>query len=130
MKEKVIKHVAEILLRISDLCKQYKIDFMVVLLPTKADVEWGTDSKRLEEEKECLGMSELDLSINKDLKGDLIKFLSNHNIRYLDMYNDMLNKNVEFYWKKDYHLNDEGHKFLADTFYEKCNRFLQVEPKR
>jgi len=130
MREKVIKHVIEIMLRVNELCKQYKIDFMVVFLPTKADVEWKTDNRRLEEEKECLGFSEADLSINKDLKDDLIKFLFQHNIKYIDIYKDMVNKNVEFYWKKDYHLNDQGHRFLADMVYEKCNEFLQVKPKR
>lgn len=119
MKEKVVKHVIGIMLRINELCKQYKIDFIVVLLPTKADVEWEADNRRLDEEKECLGLSGADLSINKDLKDDLIEFLSQHNIKYLDIYNDMVNGSAEFYWKKDYHLNDQGHRFLADTFYKK-----------
>jgi len=130
MREKVIKHSAEIIRRISEVCMRYGIDFMVVFLPTKADVEWGRDSRRLEEEKECLGINEQDLSINQNLKNDLINFLSNYNIIYLDMYNYMVNKNEGFFWKTDYHLNDKGHRLLANTIYEKCSGFLYHRPKR
>ena len=97
----------------------------VIFLPTKADIEWQTDSLRLDKIKECLGLNEYDLGINQNLKDELIKGLSKNRIDYLDLFNHMKARDEEFYWKKDYHLNDKGHKFIADKLYEKYNSLFR-----
>lgn len=124
MKLKTVQHALGVVLKVNKLCKIRNIDFLVVFLPTKADVEWQTDNSRLDKIKECLGLNEYDLKINQYLKDDLIKGLSKNRINYLDFSNDMSAQHKEFYWKKDYHLNDKGHKFIADKLYEKYNTFF------
>lgn len=124
MKEKTVKYTLEIISRISDFCKLHNINFIVVFLPTKADVEWQSDGDSLEKAKECLGLDESDLRINRELTEALIKGISKNNINFLDLYHDMRNQNTEFYWRKDYHLNDQGHKFVAEKMYEKYYNFF------
>jgi len=135
MKEKVVSHVFGILLKINQLCKMHNIDFMVIFLPTKADVEWQTDTQRLGQVKECLHLGESDIKINRDLVIALMRQLSDIHVSFLDMHNAMEGHQTDFFWKKDYHLNVQGHAFLAEKIYEifgnrlasyKTRRFLNL----
>jgi hypothetical protein len=125
MKAKTVQHALEVTLKISNLCRLCNIDFLAVFLPTKADVEWQTDGSRLDKIKECLGLSESDLQINQNLKDELGKVLSKNKIAYLDLSNDMRTQENGFYWKRDYHLNDRGHRFVAEKIYEKYNIYFR-----
>ncbi len=130
MKEKTIKRALGLILKIRNYCKIHKIDFIVLLLPTKADVEWQSDRNIMEKTKNCLCLNELDLNINRELTRILIKGISENNINFIDLYQDMKNQDADFYWKKDYHLNVHGHKFLADKVYEKYyNSFFWLRSK-
>ncbi len=126
MKEKTLNHVQELMVKIRNVCKQQGIDLLLVLLPTKADVEWQRDAEALEKVKHCLKLSEADLRINRDLTEAFIKGLQNKNINVLDLYSSMKNKNDEFYWKKDYHLNGRGHNFIAGKVYSKCRGIFSL----
>ncbi len=124
MKEKTVQRTLELLLKISNYCKIYKIDFIVLLLPTKADVEWQSDRNVIEKTKDCLCLTESDLNINRELTEALIKGISKNNISFLDLYQDMKNQSTEFYWRKDYHLSVQGHNFLAEKVFEKYRNFF------
>lgn len=124
MKEKVIEHILIVLSSINRLCKTHNIDFIVVFVPTKADIEWEKDKYKLEQIKQCLALSESDLNINSDLTDTLIKKVSRENIIFLNIRSIMKGQKPEFFWKKDYHLNDQGHKFLAEMIFEKYGDFL------
>lgn len=131
MKEKVVRHVFDVLLKINQLCKMHDIDFIVIFLPTKADVEWQTDSPRLGQVKECLHLDESDLKINRDLVIALMRQLSDIHVSLLDMHKAMEGHQSEFFWKKDYHLNVRGHAFLAERIYEIFgNRLASHKTKR
>ena len=125
MKEKAVAYALEIILKINNLCRQRNIDFICVFLPTKADVEWQSDRNNLEKVRGCLDLSEPELKINRELTEALIKGISENHINFIDLYHDMKNQDSEFFWKKDYHLNVEGHKFLAEKIYEKYHNFLK-----
>ncbi len=124
MKEKTVKRTLELILKIRDYCKINKIDFIVILLPTKTDVEWLSDKDITEKTKNCLDLNDLNLNINRELTMTLIQGIFKNKINFIDLYKDMKGQNAEFYWKKDYHLNVEGHKFLADKVYEKYYNFF------
>ncbi|MGE5197614.1 MAG: SGNH/GDSL hydrolase family protein [Deltaproteobacteria bacterium] len=119
MREKTVNHVLDRILKINELCKQHKISLLVAFLPTKADVEWQSDEEVLTKTKDCLKLSEPDLRINRELTESLIKGVSDKNINFIDLYEVMKNQNEEFFWKKDYHLNDRGHSFIAEKINEK-----------
>ncbi|MBU0547566.1 MAG: SGNH/GDSL hydrolase family protein, partial [Candidatus Omnitrophica bacterium] len=129
MREKSVKHALELIIKIDNYCKQHNIDFILVFLPTKADVEWQSDGDVLEKVKNCLALSESDLKINRELTQTLIQGVLRNNISFIDFYDPMKNKNVEFYWKKDYHLNNRAHSFIAEKIYEKYYSFF-IRSKR
>jgi len=83
----------------------------------------------MEKTKNCLGLNDLDLNIHRKLTKILIQKISENNINFIDLYPQMKGQNTEFYWKKDYHLNVQGHKFLADKVYEKYYDFFNQHKK-
>jgi len=128
MKERTAEHALDVISKMHALCKSYGIDFIVVFLPTKLDVEWQRDKTALENVKKHLRLDEADLRINRDMTEFLIKGVAKKNIKFLDLYESMRNQPTELYWKKDYHLNVEGHKFLTEKMYEKYgDSFFRIE---
>jgi hypothetical protein len=110
----ITKHHFDIILH---LCKKNNIKLMVVLLPTKLDVEFHKDRDRVEALNKVLHLSHEDFGINRRLTKMLMTSLSAKEIDYLDLYRQMKNESVELFWKKDYHLNDNGHKLMAEIVY-------------
>jgi len=113
MKEATLRHTLEVIRRIEKLCKQQSIELLIVLLPTKADVEWASDAESLDRVSGCLALDEQGLGVNRAMAQTLAAELAKRSIRFFDAYGPLRNAAHELYWKKDYHLNDEGHKLLA-----------------
>ena len=124
MKDKTVEHALEVIAKINELCLSQNISFLVILLPTKVDVEWKKDEVRLNEICNCLGLTNSDLRTNQDLKDRLIAVLSKNKISTLDLYPVMSSQPKELFWKRDYHLNDSGHKCIADYVYKEYNNFF------
>ena len=124
MKEKIVEHGLEVIAKINELCLSQNISFLVLFLPTKVDLEWQKDDVRLNEICDCLGLTKSDLRTNQDLKDRLIMALSKKNIYNLDLYLGMNSQAKELFWKRDYHLNDTGHKCIAEYVYKKYNDFF------
>ena len=130
MKEEAVRHALKTILEISAFCKKYDIEFIVVFLPTKLDVEWQEDKVALEKIAKHLELTDEDMKINRDLTESLIKGLKEGQINFLDLYDDMKGREFELYWKTDYHLNAKGHELLAEEVYKKYRNFLsQIKRK-
>ena len=98
---------------IKEVCLQHQIQLMVVLLPTKLDVE----EKAKHDAAGSLGLSEGQLELNQGLKRTLISVLEQEQVAYLDMTDYMKNQNFQLFWNQDYHLNDKGHRLVAQVLF-------------
>jgi len=127
MKEQALRHVLERFTDIDVLCRQEKIRLMVVVLPTKADMEWQSDQDALARVQACLALNNFDLMTNRKLTEQVLKGLVDRGITAIDFYDLMKNQNDEFFWKGDYHLNDRGHRFLAETIYRSYSMFFSFD---
>jgi lysophospholipase L1-like esterase len=109
---------------IKSICKDNNIKLLVVLLPTKLDVEAQFDRDRIKAVNEILQLSKKDFGINRRLTKLFIAWLVKNKIDYIDLYPFMKGGNQELFWKKDYHLNDAGHRRIADIVYHTSYKTL------
>jgi hypothetical protein len=107
---------------INQVCRDHNIKLLVVLLPTKLDIELHTDRERIIAASKVMELSEKDFGITRELINMLISCLHDNNINYLDLFSYMKRKNRKLYWKKDHHLNCRGHRMVARVIY---NSFYQ-----
>ena len=124
MKGKVVKYVLELILEIKTYCKKRNIDLIVAFLPSKADVEWESDAEALVKVKNCLKISAADLRVNRELTQELARGARINNINFIDLYTFMKDGQEELYWKRDYHLSDQGHKLVAEKMYEQYRGYF------
>jgi hypothetical protein len=117
MGPRVMKLAQDSLGEIRDLCRADGIRLLVILLPTKLDVEWDSDRIRLESVKSSLGLSDSDLRINATMRQAMGDWLAKERIPFLDA-GRMLPKgepgSVHLFWNEDYHLSKAGHRWIAD----------------
>ena len=101
---------------IKEQCDKNKIGLYILLLPTKVDVEPATDEASIKDVQNMLKFSNDDLKINRELTEKLIEWLKTNNLNYVDLYDNWKEKKgtEELFWKADYHLNDKGHKSIAE----------------
>ena len=120
----VEEQIARTLNDIYELCQQNSIGFITVFIPTKPGVEWDSDRKKLDRIAKNMGLSDSDLKITESMKDSIVRIVNKRGIQYLDPWRDMNDSPVEFFWKRDYHLNVSGHRFIANGLYEKMQSSL------
>jgi hypothetical protein len=100
---------------IKKICDSNNIILMVLLLPTKMELEWNTDELRLNKCKENLKITSDDLQINTKLSDMMFSWLTINKINCLNLYHSLKERPVKLFWNQDYHLNDHGHKIIAEA---------------
>ena len=114
MKAKALEIARAQVKDIQQMCQQHNIQLIVVLLPTKLDVE----EKARHDAGSSLRLTDAQLDVNQALKRSLIEVLTQDRVAYLDMTDDMKGKNYNLFWNQDYHLNDKGHRLVADALFD------------
>ncbi len=109
---------------IKQICDSNNIKLIVLLLPTKMDIEWHTDAQRLHKSQEILKISADDLQINTKLLDMIFDWLSNNGIYCLNLSGYLKNRPVKLFWNQDYHLNDQGHKIIAEALLKEYKDLL------
>jgi hypothetical protein len=102
---------------IKEICDAHHIMLIVLLLPSKLEVEWSADELHLNNSRDLLQISSKDLQINLKLLNRTAAWLRNEKNNYLNLYDSMKGKDHNLFWNKDYHFNDYGHKIIADTLF-------------
>jgi len=115
--EIAFKSVTDDIKLIKEICESNRIMLIVLLLPDKMGIEWSTDELLLNRSKELLKLTNDDLQINMKLLNRMSAWLNNNKINYLNLYDNMKDKNSQLFWNIDYHLNDNGHKVIAETLF-------------
>jgi lysophospholipase L1-like esterase len=127
MKRTAVELTMNSVIEMHDFCAIRGIDFLFVLLPTKADLEWSSDAELLNGISASLELSAKDLTVNRRLARFLLLELQQKGIKTLDGYRLMSqHRSPFFYWKEDYHLNVNGHELIANAIYD---TYFHVESK-
>ena len=114
--EMSLKSATDDLYAIKQICELHHITLIVLLLPSKIETEWLNDELRLNRAKKILELTDADLQINRQLLDKLASWLNNHQIDYLNLFDYLKGKDHKLFWNQ-YHLNDYGHKIIAETLF-------------
>ena len=112
-----VKSVTDDIYGIKQICELNNIKLIVLLMPSKIETEWSTDELRLNKSKELLELTDADLQINLSLLDNIASWLHDQQINYLNLFDYMKGKDHKLFWNKDYHLDDYGHKIIAETLF-------------
>jgi lysophospholipase L1-like esterase len=112
-----VKSATDDIYAIKQICELHNITLIVLLLPSKIEIEWSTDELSLNKSKELLELTDADLQKNLKILDKIASLLNNQQISYLNLFDYMKGKDHKLFWNKDYHLNDYGHKVIAETLF-------------
>jgi len=120
MKVKSLEIAREEIKDIQDLCLRNNIQLLVVLLPARLDV----DENARREAAGSLRLTESQMDLNQDLKSSLISGFAQDHVPYLDLTAYLRGSRDQLFWNRDYHLNDKGHRLVAETVFDKLGPIL------
>jgi hypothetical protein len=100
------------------LCEIHGIRFVTVVLPTKADVDGEDDRESYREILDALHLSDYDYAVSARLASRFIASLEANGITCIDATNALRDGKGPYYWRKDHHLNVEGHKLVARLLFD------------
>jgi len=100
------------------LCEKHGVRFLTVILPTKSDVELEDDRESYRKILDALQLTDDDYNVTARLSRAFAVGLAEHGIRYIDTTAALIAADGPFYWRKDHHLNVEGHRFVADLIFD------------
>ncbi len=104
--------------KIAVLCEANHIRLVVLLLPTKLDVEYETDGPRLDSAVATLELTPEDLAVNQRLTEKLAEWLAGRGVEHLDLLSRPKESNDLLFWTQDYHLSSAGHEWVARAFFD------------
>jgi hypothetical protein len=112
-----------------ELCLQRRIAMVVVLLPSKLDIDWV--APRYDDVKArllaALALGEADLGANARLAQTLARRLSGWGVRVVDLQPFLREHEPPLYWDQDYHLNVRGHLAVAQALERELGSLLRGE---
>jgi lysophospholipase L1-like esterase len=120
MKAKSLEIARQEIRDIQDICLQSNIQLLVVLLPTRLDVE----EKARRDAANNLRLTDAQMDLNQSLKRTLIDDLGQAHVSYLDLTDYLRGAKSPLFWNQDYHLNDKGHALVADTLFARLGPAL------
>jgi hypothetical protein len=95
------------------ICAEKGILFLVVILPTKIDVDVEDEPRVRAAALATLELSEEEAAVNVRLGQRLVQVLTERGVACVDPTEAMLASPVPFYWRKDHHLDVDRHLFVA-----------------
>ncbi|NOT32508.1 MAG: hypothetical protein HOP15_18860 [Planctomycetes bacterium] len=109
---------------IQDLCSERGIRLLVVVLPTKYDVDLTEQRAEFARLAEHLGLTAEEMGMNERLAGELIARLKGRGVACLDATPTLRSEKEPAYWRRDHHLSSRGHLKLAELLLERVEEFL------
>jgi hypothetical protein len=98
------------------LCEEKEIELVVVLLPTKFDVD-GDDDEAMAQALTALELGDDDRGANRRLALRLAQALEQRGIRCVDPFEAIRDEPEPCFWRKDYHLSSKGHAMVAQVLH-------------
>ncbi len=131
--ELCLSSLEELLRRFKSETDQAGIQLILMVLPTKLQVEPETDSSRTRETAEILGLGEADLQLERHLGAETVRIGRQLNIETIDLAPLLTEHHREtgeiLYYRTDWHLNAKGHRILAQCLYDRRELFRNRKPE-
>jgi hypothetical protein len=96
---------------IINVCEKENVQFIVVFIPTKFDVE---EKHKILLKEKSNWTNEI-LNTNIQLKKEIMHWLKKNNSAYIDLYDELKQSYEKVFWDADHHLNAEGHKIISES---------------
>jgi len=96
-------------------CDERGVGLVVLIQPTKLDVEGEAESGDLDAVRELLDLGPGELALNRELSGELAGRLAEAGIEVHDLLQPMRESGDSLFWEVDHHLSVSGHRLLADS---------------
>jgi len=110
---------------LKELTSENDVDFVVVVVPTKEQVDLDIFNNILKENKKSIEYYELDKMqrIMKDIFDSL-------DIEYIDLLPELreMNEDNDFYWEIDIHFNKKGYEVVANLIYDELVNKKLIKP--
>ncbi|MFQ5334789.1 MAG: GDSL-type esterase/lipase family protein [Flavobacteriales bacterium] len=117
-KQHALRITVDALRDISAICKAEQAGLLVLLLPSELGAQFSADSVRIVRATAMLHLSESDWKVENALADGLLKSLRAYGIDCIDLRNAFERSAHPLYWKRDLHLNVEGHRLVAESIYQ------------
>jgi hypothetical protein len=121
--ERSFELLLESLQGIRDFCEQRQILFLLMILPTKLDVDEDEPELRAQA-LSTLELSDEEATVQVRLGGRVLATLREWGVPCLDPTDAMRAEPAPLYWRSDQHLAVRGHAFLAQKLFETFERVL------
>jgi hypothetical protein len=99
------------------LCEEKGILLVVLVLPSKVDVDVEDEPRARAAALATLELTEEEAAVNVRLGRRLVQALTERGVACVDPTGAMLASPVAFYWRKDHHLDVDGHAFVAQAVF-------------
>ena len=116
-KEKALSLAKKYLTEIKQLCEKENIRLIITLLPTKTE----TNEAFKEKVKTAYNISEIEMKTNSQLTNTLISWLNTEAIENYNLKDTLKVANKKVFWDHDLHINNNGHKIIADYLFNTIN---------
>jgi antitoxin component YwqK of YwqJK toxin-antitoxin module len=100
------------------ICRERGIRFLVVYIPPAFEAGWSALDTMRAKAMESLGLDEEDLLLYRRVAEEFFAGLEDRGIESIDMEPLFEANEADCYWKRDLHINLEGHRLIADVVEE------------
>lgn len=119
--------------KIKRLSEKHHLDLLVLVLPTKYQVEPESDSSSFRRLEELFGLSSGD-NMDDRVRLDFRRLLESNEVTYIDLYDSLKTiarekPGLPLYWNSDHHLSERGHGEVARIWTEYEIARIQAKQK-
>ena len=114
-----------ILERFETLAAERRARLILLLLPTRLEVEPARDSQRIAAVRRLLSLTSEDLAFETSLRRALKRIAVRQGVAVIDLFDPLSQSSGPTYWDSDWHLNVQGHRVVAECL---LDRLFPLEP--
>jgi hypothetical protein len=111
---------------IANLCAELGADLIVLVLPSKPEVDIGDDAETVQAILDSMSLTSDDYAINTRMAARYMDALRERGIAVLDPAPTMRAEPTPLYWREDYHLNVAGHALIAKLLLPECLAWIET----
>ncbi len=112
-------------LELQRLTSQRNVTLIAAILPTKVDVESNDDREQTDAILAALELTREQYDINRKLAERFAELLREQGVHVVELQASMQAETTPLFWRKDYHLNVDGHAFVARALLESVGSALE-----
>lgn len=128
--EPALEHIESLFKELKAESAAADVKLEIILIPTKWDVEPEIHVPGFDKAVGLLGLQTRDLERTSRMRLELASRLRADGIAVCDPTSEMRASTTELYWKKDFHLNDWGHRLLAEIFIQRFFETARHDQRR